>query len=150
MSRKHNVSHNVCSVYDYSTLRWKVHPSDIVAFDVRDGVDDDYALGEVILLTGDLIHIRRLKDGFIFVFSLYDIRDFGVTPVNTVRRLQHGIFSVGERVDLNGAFNFSIDEFTIEKFALPRVLLRYSTKGRTVGSFWVLQGEILKFKEEKK
>lgn len=150
MSRKHNVSHNACSVYDYCTFRWKVQPADIVAFDVRDGQDDDYQLGEVILLTRDLIHIRRLKDGFIYVISLYDIRDYGVTPVDTARRLPSGIFFVGDRVLLDGELNLPDEKFIIDSFDtdLHRVKIHYFSKGRSVGCYFVRECEILKYIEE--
>lgn len=146
MSRnKNNMSHNACSVYDYNALRWKVQPSDMVAF------DDDIGLryvGEIILLGRELMHIQRLKDQRNFVVSLYDLKRWRVTPVDYVRRLPNGVFSVGESVELSGDLNLPDEEYIISSFAYNRVKVEFICKGRFVGFHFVSGYEVLK-KEHK-
>ena len=142
MKKFNGVSHNACSVYDYNKRRWNVQPSDMVCFCDRDSTL--VCVGEVVLLTSDLLHVRRLKDGRIFVISLYDILDWRVKSVDTVRRLPNGVFQQGDRVFLDGELNLPDEEYIIDKFENGRVKVRYSVKGRLVGWYFVREGEVLK------
>lgn len=146
MSRKHEMSHNECSVYDYNKCRWSFQPGDILSFDDR---ESGCYVGEVIAVSLELFWIRRLKDNRIFVISTYDMKDWRLRRVDYIRRLPNGIFSVCESVELDGVFHFPFEEYIIEKFDDKRVLICYFVKGRVVGFFWVLHGEVLKLRSKK-
>lgn len=138
------MSHNVC--YDYNKLRWKVQPSDMVAFD--DHVSG-YYIGEIVSLSRELMHVKRLKDGRIFVISLSDLKHWRVKPVDTVRRLPNGVFQLCERVELVGVLNLPDQVYTISKFDHYRVKVHLAVKGRSVCWYYVRESEVLKYKEVK-
>lgn len=139
-----NMSHNACSVYDYSRLCWKVQPGDMVAFR---GCKMEDCVCEVRAISAELLWIRRLTDDCIFVISTYDMNDWSLRRVDSVKRLSNGIFSVGDRVSLNGELNLPGEEHTICKFENGRVKVSYRAKGRLVGWFYVREGEILNYLE---
>ena len=131
--RNRKMSHNACSeVYDYSKLRWKVQPSDMVVFDDR---ADGCYVGEIMSLSRDLMSVKRLKDGRIFVISLYDIRDWRVKPCDFVRRLPHGVFQLGERVFVDGELELDC-VYRIVKFEFGRVKVSCEFDGRFFGGIF--------------
>ena len=100
--------------------------------------------GEVVSLSSDLMFVKRLIDGRVFVISLFDIRDWCVRPVDTVRRLPNGVFTVGDCVSLDGELNLPDEKYIIEKFENGRVKVHYFVRGRSVGWYFVRESEILK------